>query len=447
MIVMKFGGTSVGSAKSIRDVCAIVRGRHERHPLVVTSAHGKDAGHGKITDMLIAAAHAALEGNPDSGVIEARQLGLIRDLGLDASLVRPLLDNLAELLKGISMVEELTPRTLDYVQSFGERMAARVVAAQMQQEGMDAIAVDSFDLGLRTDARYGAANPAPDCYAEMKKRWAEIEAEIVVTTGFVAKCPDGHITTLGRGGSDYSATIFGAALGAEEVEIWTDVNGVMTADPGIVPASRSLPELTFNEASELAWYGAQVLHPSTILPAVDAGVPVRVLNTMAPEQSGTVILPDSTEKANVAKSVVYKEDLTLIDITSSRMLMSHGFMAKVFHIFEKHEIVINMIATSEVTISLTSDAPAARLEPAVAELETYGAVNCKPAHAIICLIGEGMGGIIGTAGRMCRALAEAKVNIQMISQGAREINIAVCVDNNDIEPAVRALHAEFFETA
>jgi aspartate kinase len=446
MIVMKFGGSSVGSAESIRDVCELVKEHRDRHPLVITSAHGKDPAkrHDKVTDMLIRAAHDALKGKPDATAIAERQRSLVRDLGLDTALVDPLLEMLGDLLKGICMVEELTPRTLDLVQSFGERMAARVLAGAMEQAGLQATAVDAYDLGLLTDSRYGNAQPDPDCYHEVARRWREFKSNVVVTTGFIAKCGDGHITTLGRGGSDYSATIFGAAIGAEEVQIWTDVSGVMTADPSIIPGASPLPELTFDEAAELAWYGAQVLHPSTILPAVSEGIPVRVLNTMAPQEPGTVIVATSSSPQRVAKSIVYKEDLTLINVTSSRMLMSHGFMAKVFSIFEKYEIVINMIATSEVTITLTTDAGPSQLEPALEELREFGTVELRDRHAVVCVIGEGMAGARGTAARLFGSLARGGVNVQMISQGAREINVAVCVNNEDIAPAVEALHAEFF---
>jgi len=440
MIVMKFGGTSVGSVENIKNVCQIVKGRLERQPLVVTSAHSG------VTNMLIEAARNALQGNPDASTIRERQLGLMRDLGIDEQIVSELLDDLAELLKGISMVEELTLRTLDLVMSFGERMSSRVLAALLEKElGIRAVARNAYDLGLLTDARYGSANPNPDCYHEVATNVRAIEADVIVTTGFIAKCDDGHVTTLGRSGSDYSATIFGAAIAAEEVEIWTDVNGVMTADPSICKKAHSLPRLSFDEASELAWYGAQVLHPATILPAVENGIPVRVLNTMEPDNPGTVITPRGDEGGRLAKSVVYKEDLTLVNITSSRMLMSHGFMAKIFDIFESHEIVINMIATSEVTISLTTDAKMERLLQAISKLEEYGSVSVKDAHAIVCLVGEGMAGEPGTAARFFQALSDAGVNVQMISQGAREINIAALVNNADIEPAVTALHKAFFE--
>lgn len=439
MIVMKFGGTSVGSKDSIANVIDIVKGRLPKKPLVVTSAHSG------ITNMLIEAANNALEGNPDSSKIEERQLGLMKDLGVDESLVIELLDNLKALLNGICMIEELSPKTFDLVQSFGERMSCRVLAAAMQKAGIKAVARDAFDLGLRTDSNHGAANPDENSYHEVARQVRSIDAEVIITTGFIAKSAgDGHITTLARGGSDFSATIFGAAIDAEEVEIWTDVNGVMSADPGICEKAKSIPELSFDEASELAWYGAKVLHPSAIIPAVKKNIPVRVLNTMEPDNPGSVIIAEPKQQ-DIAKSVVYKEDLLLVNITSSRMLLSHGFMAEVFRIFEEECIVINMIATSEVTISLTTAAKQEDLKSAIDKLSKFSTVEVRDKHAIVCLVGQGMSGVKGTASKMFGALSSAGVNVEMISQGAREINIAALVTNNDIKDAVTVLHKEFFE--
>lgn len=439
MIVMKFGGTSVGDAERINMICELVRSRLPRNPLVVTSAHSG------ITNLLIEAAQAAVDGNPDVSAIAKRQYEVMDSLNLNHDLVKPLLDDLSDLLKGICMVEELTARTFDLVQSFGERMSVRVLAAAMEQNGISAVAKTSYDLGLRSDNNYGSASPDTASYHDVARTVRSITADVIVTTGFIAKSQDGHISTFGRGGSDYSATIFGAALDAEEVEIWTDVNGVMSADPRVVPCAKSIPELTFTEAAELAWYGAKVLHPATVQPAIEKNIPVRVLNTYEPENPGTVIRTTTSTTSKLAKSVVQKKNVTLVHIVSSRMLMAHGFMARVFNIFEEHSIVINMIATSEITISFTTDASQERLDPAIRKLREFSTVEAKADHALVCLIGQGMGGVRGVAARFFSALAKQNVNIQMISQGAGEINIAALVNNLEIESAVKALHAEFFE--
>lgn len=443
MIVMKFGGTSVGTAESIRETCRIIISRLPKKPLVVVSAHNSPTC--RMTDTLIKSAKAALAGNPDATEVIGLQRGVCKDLGLDSSLVDDLLERFANLLTGISMIGEISPRTMDLVQSFGERMSHRVVAKVLNDEfKIPAKAISSMDLGLETDGNFGAAQPQEASYPTVKKNVDAEGSTVIITTGFLGKGPDGHITTLGRGGSDFSGTIFGAAVKAEEVEIWTDVDGVMTCDPKIAASARSLPELTFAEASELSWYGAKVLHPSTMIPAMKHGIPVRVLNTHHSDHPGTVILPKLTQSGSVAKSIAHKKHISILTITSSRMLGMHGFMAKVFSICSKHAIDIQMIATSEVSISLTVPQDA-NLAAAAEELQEYGEVRIEHEKAIVCVVGECMSGVPGVAARVTGALAKSGVNIRMISQGANEINIALLVDGGDALKAVKALHEEIFE--
>jgi len=443
MIVMKFGGTSVGTAARLRTACQIVKNHLEQKPFVVVSAHNSPDC--RMTNTLIDSANKALAGSPDTTRVANLQRGICKDLGVDTALVEPELEQFARLLFGISMIGELSLRTLDLVMSFGERMSHKVFTDVLQREfGIAAKAAASYDLGLRTDGNHGSAQPDKASYPESAERVAALKAPVVVTTGFLGHGPDGHITTLGRGGSDFSGTIFGAALGAKEVQIWTDVDGVMTADPSVAPAARSIPELSFLEASELAWYGAQVLHPLTMLPAIEHNIPVRILNTMKPEHPGTRVVAEPRRQDSVAKSIVYKEHTHLVTITSSRMLGSHGFMAKVFEIFGKHKIDIHMIATSEVSISLTIP-KADHIEAAARDLKEFADVDIEYNKGIVCLVGENMAGVKGTAKRVFAAVADAGVNIRMISQGARELNIALLVDDDDIEAAVQALHREFFK--
>lgn len=442
MLIMKFGGTSVGTAERIRTACHLVMDRIARRPLVVLSAHNSPTC--RMTDTLIETAHKALKGIVDPERVFALQRGICKDLGLPTSLVDPLLEEYARLLTGIAMIGELSPRTLDLVQSFGERMSCRVFTAVLQKEfKANAEHVTSYDLGLRTDANFGAAAPDPTSYPTIAANVEALRGSIIVTTGFLGKGPDGHITTLGRGGSDYSATIFAAAVGAEEVEIWTDVDGVMTADPKIVPEARIVPELSFCEASELAWFGAKVLHPSTMIPAIEHDIPVRVLNTANPSCPGTVIRRHAAKTEEVAKSIAHRHRTNLVTITTSRMLGASGFMAKVFEIFGKHKIDIQMIATSEISISLTIPKDE-NLDAAVEDLRKIGDVVVEKDKGLVSIVGENMAGTLGVAKRVTGALADAGVNIRMISQGASELNIALLVNSSQVDTAVRALHAEFF---
>lgn len=452
MIVMKFGGTSLGDAERIKTAARLVKERLSQKPFVVVSAHGSSVGPDgrkrmKITDLLIQAAKKALAGDPLSGFseIESRHYEILDSLGLPRQLIGPELAELNELLRGIYLVKELTPRTLDYVMSFGERMSCKVLAEELIKLGVRAVAINSYDLGFLTDSNFGAARPLPDAPMRIARAVAARDEDVIVTTGFIGKNAAGEITTVGRQGSDYSASYFGAALGASEVQIWTDVDGVLTADPSVVPEAKPIEKMTFREAAELAYYGAEVLHPSTMIPAIQKGIPVRVLNTFKPSSPGTLILKDLPGEPARVKSIVYKEDLTLVNVVSTRMLGQAGFMAHLFDVFRKHNVVIDMIATSEITVSMTTDTPAG-VEAAAQELRDseVAEVSVEPGKAIICVVGSGMRHVVGMAARTFSAVARAGVNIQMISQGASEINIAFLVNNSDIERAVRALHAEFF---
>ncbi len=442
MIVMKFGGTSVGTAASIRATCEIIKSRLDRKPFVVVSAHNSPTC--RMTDTLLKSADAALAGNPDPSEVIALQRGVCSDLGLDHSLVDDLLERFSNLLQGIAMIGEISPRTLDLVMSFGERMSHRVVSKVLNDEfGIRSDAVSSMDLGLLTDGIFGESQPDESCYAEVKKNVESYGDSVIITTGFLGKGPDGHITTLGRGGSDYSATIFGAAVGAAEVEIWTDVDGVMTADPKSAPEATSVSELSFAEASELSWYGAKVLHPATMIPSQKFGIPVRVLNTHNCSAPGTLIHDDVAKSTAIAKSIAHKKQINMVTITSSRMLGMPGFMAKVFEVCSRHQLDIHMIATSEVSITLTIPKDS-NLKEAAEELKKYGEVVVEHNKAIVCIVGAEMAGVPGVASKVTTALAKAGVNIHMISQGATEINIALLVEQDDAEKSVKALHAELF---
>ena len=450
---MKFGGTSLGDAERIQTAAALVEDRLPRKPFVVVSAVGSSVGpdgakRRKVTDLLIQAARKAVVGDPLSGFseVQSRHYDILDDLGFPRELVERELVELNELLRGVYLIKEVTPRTLDYVMSFGERISCRLLAAELQRRGVRAVGVESYDLGFLTDSNYGAARPLPDTPRRIADVMRARDEDVTVTTGFVGKNAAGEITTVGRQGSDFTAAFFGAALGAEEVQIWTDVDGILTADPSVVADARPLDRMSFREAAELAYYGAEVLHPATMIPAIEKGIPVRVLNTFKPSSPGTMILPDVKGEPARVKSVVYKEDITLINVVSTRMLGQAGFMSHLFDVFRKHDVVIDMIATSEVSVSLTTDRTQG-VEAAAQELgdSEVAEVSVEPGKAIVCVVGSGMKHVIGTAGRVFGAVARSGVSIQMISQGASEINIAFLVANEDIVPAVRALHAEFFD--
>jgi len=437
MIVMKFGGTSVADAERIRTVAALVGARLDRRPVVVVSAH---AG---VTNLLLDLAHRALKGPTPVAEVRDRHRRILDELRLPPDLLQEEMDDLRSLMKGISLVGELTPRSLDCILSFGERFSARVVAAAFRTEGLAAEARDAYDLGLVTDSRFGGAVPLESSYAEVGRALRKMKS-VPVVTGFIGKDRQGNITTLGRGGSDFSASILGRAVGAEEIQIWTDVDGVMTSDPKICPRSRSLDVMSFAEASELAYYGARVVHPATMIPAVKAGIPIRVLNTYRPDHPGTVILAKSPRSRQAVKSIAYRTHLSLITVTSSRMLMQPGFMAKLFDVFGRHEVVIDMVATSEVTVSLTTDGRK-DIGPVIEEVREIAEVEVEKNQAVVCLVGEGIRRQPGTVAAAFDTLRDARVGLRMVSFAASNVNVSVLLPQKDVERAVRALHARFFE--
>jgi aspartate kinase len=336
--------------------------------------------------------------------------------------------------------DPLDPADRDRLLSYGERLSAALFAAALREAGVDAAAVLAGDAGLVTDERFGAAHPLPDA-ARLLSESLTRRPPLPVVTGFLGRTADGRVTTLGRGGSDYSAALIGAALGAEEIQIWTDTSGLLSADPRIVPEARPVPLLTFAEASELAYFGARVLHPKTLLPAMERAIPVRVLNTARPDDPGSLVTPAAgpADSAWRVKSIACKKDITAVTIASTRMLLAYGFLARVFEVFGRHHVVVDLVTTSEVSISVTVD-DAARLEDAVAELETIGNVEVKRGLAVVAVVGEGAPRRVGLAGHVFTLLGGVGIPVEMISQGASRVNLSFVVADEDADRSVRLLH-------
>ncbi|NJN14247.1 MAG: aspartate kinase [Planctomycetes bacterium] len=370
MKVLKFGGTSVGSAENLEKVRKIIRTQGGEAPVTVVSAHSG------VTNELLAQAKSAARGSYSVEGLRERHRALYREIGVDSAVVEPLLEELDDLLRGLSLVRELTPRSLDLVASFGERLSVRGIAAYLSAHGLPAVPVDATEIGLLTDSRFTSANPDPACYPEVRRNLLAIQGGMPLVTGFIARDREGNITTLGRSGSDFSATLLGAALDAEEVQIWTDVDGVMTADPRVVKSPRSIPLLTIAEASELAYYGAKVIHPATMLPAVERRIPVVVRNTSRPDHPGTAIVSEGKAGSAEVKSIASKRGITLVTVASSRMLLQSGFMAKIFEVFARYDLSVDLVATSEVTVSVTVDDDGS-LDRVVKDLAAFSEVTVQ----------------------------------------------------------------------
>jgi aspartate kinase len=447
---MKFGGTSVEDSQAMERTAAIVRGRKEKglEAVVVVSAMAK------VTDLLLSASSAAGRGDKSGALaigarLRHRHIDTAAAL-LDAERVVRMqqvlhqeFDALDDLLRGIAAVGELTPRTNDLVVSFGERLSSKMMAETLEQRGLQGAHVDARSC-IVTDASYGKAVPLE---AAIEAKLAEIVLPLVedgktpVMGGFIGSTVEGVTTTLGRGGSDFTAALVGGGMHAGAIEIWTDVNGIMTTDPRICPDALRVKTISFEEAAELAYFGAKVLHPATILPAVQKSIPVWVLNSRNAENEGTKITAMAAKCANPFKSIAAKKRLTIIDVVASRMLMSHGYLKAVFDVFDKYKCAIDMVSTSEVSISLTVDSNQ-QLPEICAELGKIADVKMEGHKALVCLVGEDIRGHNGIAGQVFGAIRH--INVRMISQGASEINMSFMIDEEDVEDAVRSLHSHFF---
>ncbi|MBS3098145.1 lysine-sensitive aspartokinase 3 [Candidatus Woesearchaeota archaeon] len=439
MIVMKFGGSSVKDSERMKEVANIVRLELAKKPVVVLSACKG------ITDKLIETANKANEGEDYSILadeITKLHYNIIKDFNLGNSLVDPILDEFFDLINKIKENNELNAEILDHVQSFGEMLSTRIFAAYFSSIGVSSRQFDAWRIGMITDSEFGGAEPlesAPKKIADALKKVKEVP----IVTGFIGKDINGVITTLGRGGSDYTAAIIGAAINADEIQIWTDADGIMTADPRVVKNAKTNEKVSFAEASELAFFGAKVLHPKTILPAMNKNIPVRVLNTYNPKGKGTIIVKEANKSRDVIKAIACKKNITLVNINSTRMIDAHGFLAKVFDVFGDYGKSVDMIATSEVNVSLTVDDDK-NLDKIIDELRGIADINVEKNKAIVCVVGEGMKHTPGIAGKTFTALGKNEVNIEMISQGASEINISFIVNNQEADKAVQVLHKEYF---
>ncbi len=439
MIVMKFGGSSLASNEAIDRVASIVASRKDRRPVVVVSAMGK------TTDRLLAIADAAVAGQRDEArrlLVELEQYTLQEGDSVGGR-IEECFRELAELVGGLAVLGELTPRSIDAISSYGERMSSLIVAEKFRRRGLSAAHADSRRL-IITDERHTQAAPLFDVtYAKLAEALPPLleSHDVVVMGGFIGTSASGITTTLGRGGSDFTASIVGAALGAEEIQIWTDVDGMLTTDPRIVKEARRINVISFAEASELAYFGAKVLHPSTLLPAIDKNIPVRVLNSHRPEVPGTRIVADRVPCSNVVKAISCKRNVTVVNISSTRMLGAHGFLRRIFEVFEHHHTSVDMVSTSEVSVSATIDNPKA-LAAIRRELEQFSRVDVEDKQAIVCLVGDNIRYTPGIAARVFRALDG--INIRMISQGASVLNLGFVVADADADKAVAALHREFF---
>ncbi len=448
MIVMKFGGTSVEDAKAIERAAAIVKGRQAQKPVVVVSAMAK------VTDQLLAMARAAGAGDRKTALKLCRALQerhyntagellgtalftqFHSDLGVD-------FEALDELLRGIAAVGELTPRTTDHVAAFGEMLSSKIVTAAFSAHGIESALVDSRDCIVTDNSHTRAAPLFEETNEQLRTNLQPLldKDRVPVMGGFIGSTKAGITTTIGRGGSDLSAAIVGAGLGAERIEIWTDVDGMMTTDPHLCPEARRIKVISFDEAAELAYFGAKVLHPATVLPAVQKNIPVYVLNSRNPSCEGTRITARAPHCRNTFKALAVKKRITIVDVAAPRRLLMHGFLKSIFEAFDRHRVPVDVVSTSEVSVSLTTDSNES-IPALAADLAKLADVKYEGRKAIVCLVGENLRETPGIAARVFGELADVK--IRMISQGASEINLTFVIEEDAVPEVVRRLHKTFF---
>jgi aspartate kinase len=450
-VVMKFGGTSLEDAAAIGRSAAIVAGRQAqgKSPVVVASAMAK------VTDQLLRASEAASQGDRTGALAISSRLRMRhRDTAAELvknpseraaiiDLIDERFDSLDDVLRGLAAILELTPRISDLIVSYGERFSSRLVTAAFRERGIDAAHVDAREI-IVTDSQFQKAVPQESI---IKKRVPEKlipllrQGKVPVMGGFIASNEAGLTTTLGRGGSDLSGALVGGALSAGAIEIWTDVDGIMSADPRVCPDALRVRTISFEEAAELAYFGAKVLHPATILPAVKKNIPVLVLNSRNASCEGTRIVSLAPHCRSPFKSIAVKRKLSIIDVVASRMLMTHGYLSQIFAIFDKHKCPVDMVSTSEVSVSLTVDSNN-QLPAIAADLSKMADVKYEGKKALVCMVGEDIRGQSGIAARVFAAVRH--INVRMISQGASEINMSFMIEEEDADEAVRSLHAAFF---
>ena len=449
MLVMKFGGTSVQNAEAIERVAGIVRSRMRQRPVVVVSAfHG-------VTDQLLAIGRTAASAQTESAITQVQELrqrhydtarellGDDRFRGMRLKL-DPKFESLEQFASGIAAIHELSARSTDYLVSFGELLSSQIVASALSARGLPALWLDSREYVV-TDGQFTQASPHyNETYDRMRAgiRPLLISHQLPVLAGFIAATRDGITTTLGRGGSDFSAALVAAGINASCIEIWTDVDGIMTTDPLLCPQARCLRRVSFREAQEMAHFGAKVLHPATLVPAMEKNIPVLVLNSRNPKNPGTRITAQPPRGRSLFTAIAARKNISTVTLTAPPEAAPHWFLQEVFHVLHRSACGADLVAVSEASVSFTLRAGQSS-DDLLANLEEIAKVSVEDKQAIVCLVGENIKGRAGIAARAFTALGDAGINVRMISQGASEISLSFVIHERDVTEAVRRLHARF----
>lgn len=446
--VMKFGGTSVEDANAFRNVAKIVLVAVDSMPVIVVSAISG------FTNSLLNSVDKAVSGDARNATRSlepgfARHVAIAEEL-LNADATATFKQTVAAARAEIRQLHRIiathpvtTPPLQDEIVAYGEQLSSQLLAAILREHGVAARQVDARRC-IKTDESYGSASPLPESEQSIRNEVLPLldSSKIAVLGGFIGSTTSGVTTTLGRGGSDYTAALVGAALDACEIQIWTDVSGVLTADPRVVPGAQTTPVLSYQEAAELAYFGAKVLHPKTIQPAIDKNIPVRVCNSRIPADAGTLIVAESEAAPQTIKAIAHKNGITTVQVTSARMLGAYGFLRKLFEVFDHHQTAVDVVTTSEVSVSLSID-DASTLFELVPDLEELGTVEVEKDRTIISVVGEGLRNTPGIAAKVFSVISD--INVSMISVGASSVNLTFMVDAEHAAEAITRLHRVCFE--
>ncbi|PKO99961.1 MAG: lysine-sensitive aspartokinase 3 [Bacteroidetes bacterium HGW-Bacteroidetes-8] len=451
MIVMKFGGTSVQDSAAVNRLVEIVRKKIHLHPVVVVSALSK------VTDTLQKIANQSYTGDLNGAlaltetlqerhILMASQLLSENQPYLEHTLseIKEYFVKLREIAGVVNILEELSNKSMAKILSFGELLSSYIIYRTLNNAGVKCDIADARCF-IITDDEFLKGEPDYNAIRELAPialNLAFEQSDVVITQGFISGTKNGLNTILGRGGSDYTAALIGMAMNADEIEIWTDVDGVHTTDPRRVENTRSITTMSFSEAAELSFFGAKVLHPATIQPAIEKNIPVRVLNSTEPHKSGTLILKDEEVQSCGVRAISFKEDIVVINIFSMKMLNTFGFLTKLFEVFGKYGVSVDLISTSEVSVSLTVDTDL-NLDRVTKEISRFAKVTVNYNKSQVSVVGKNLKETKGLAKRIFGAICEH--NITMISQGASDINVSFVVNKEDLDSVITALHKEFFE--
>lgn len=440
MIVMKFGGTSVGSSQQIKKTSEIIISRKVKNPIVVVSAVS-----GITNELLRLANLSRTESLTSIDTIKSRHQEILSQLNLSINLLDSEFKEIEDSLFIISKLKDDSKMITDLISSFGERMSVKILSNYLTSIGFNSKPFNAYDLGMITDDNFGFSEPLLESYSLIKENISKIDKNIIpIITGFIGKNKKGQITTLSRGGSDYTAAIIGAAIDAKKIEIWTDVNGILTANPKIVSNAKNINSISFQEAAELSTFGAKVLHPKTIQPAIKKNIPIYILNSFNPLENGSVIENNSLE--NRITAISCKKDIVVLKVKSTRMLHTYGFLSKLFEIFNDLKLSIDLIATSEISVSLIFDEISQNQIDVLSEkISSFGEISFIKDKSIISVVGKKLSNEEGLISKIVSILSNKKITIDLISYGASEININLVVSQSLVDEAIVELHKNLFD--